>query len=247
MTNQISHYNDRKYIYIKRKQMLKILPTVIGCLGLMATTTFAETTLKTQEQKAGYFIGIQMGTQLKSSKDDIDLEAVKLGMQDIFSGTKQRITNEEMQKAMMNFQNSKQKREMALLEKSKKESIAYLETNKKKDGVVTLESGLQYKVIKSGEGKVSPKLTDTVVTHYRGTLTNGTLFDSSYDRGTPATFPVNGVIPGWTEALQKMKVGDKWQLVIPGSLAYGKRGAPPVITPDATLLFDIELLEIKAK
>ena len=227
--------------------MLKILPTVIGCLGLMATTTFAETALKTQEQKAGYFIGIQMGTQLKSSKDDIDLDAVKLGMEDIFSGTKQRITNEEMQKAMMNYQDSKQKRMMALLEKSKKESIAYLEENKKKEGVITLESGLQYKVITSGAGKVSPKLTDTVVTHYKGTLADGTVFDSSYDRGTPATFPVNGVIKGWTEALQKMKVGDKWQLVIPGDLAYGKRGSPPTITPDATLLFDIELLEIKAK
>jgi len=227
--------------------MLKILPTVIGCLGLMATSTFAETSLKTQEQQAGYFIGIQMGTQLKNSKEDIDLDALKLGMEDIFAGEKPKLTNEQMQKAMMAFQNSKQKREMALLEKSKKESIAYLEENKKKEGVITLESGLQYKVLKSGEGKVSPALTDTVVTHYRGTLSNGTLFDSSYDRGAPATFPVNGVIPGWTEALQKMKVGDKWQLVIPGSLAYGKRGAPPTIAPDATLLFDIELLEIKAK
>jgi len=227
--------------------MLKILPTVIGCLGLVASTSFAAETLKTQEQKAGYFIGIQLGNQLKNSKEDIDLDALKLGMQDIFSDTKPRLTEDQMRKAMMAFQDKKLKKEMLRLEKAKKESLAYLEANKKKEGVITLESGLQYKVIKAGEGKVSPTASDTVVTHYRGTLVDGTLFDSSYDRGAPATFPVGGVIAGWTEALQKMKVGDKWQLTIPGELAYGKRGAPPSIAPDATLLFDIELLEIKAK
>ena len=127
---------------------------------------------------------------------------------------------------------------------NKKEGAAYLAKNKKKQGVVTLPSGLQYKVLKSGKGK-SPKLTDTVVTNYHGTLLDGTVFDSSYDRGQAVSFPVNAVIKGWTEALMKMKVGDKWELVIPSNLAYGEQGAPPKITPGATLVFIVELLEIK--
>jgi FKBP-type peptidyl-prolyl cis-trans isomerase FklB len=114
----------------------------------------------------------------------------------------------------------------------------------KKEGVKTTETGLQYKVIKAGTGK-TPKASDTVVTHYRGTLVDGTEFDSSYKRGEPATFPVKGVIAGWTEALQLMPVGSKWQLVIPSKLAYGQRGAPPAIGPNATLIFEIELIAIK--
>jgi FKBP-type peptidyl-prolyl cis-trans isomerase FklB len=129
-------------------------------------------------------------------------------------------------------------------EKNKKEGEAFLAENKKKEGVKTLPSGLQYKVIKEGTGK-SPKATDKVSTHYRGTLIDGTEFDSSYKRGQPATFPVNGVIPGWTEALQLMKVGSKWQLFIPSKLAYGERGAPPVIGPYSVLIFTVELLAIK--
>ncbi|MEA2091406.1 MAG: FKBP-type peptidyl-prolyl cis-trans isomerase [Campylobacterota bacterium] len=229
--------------------MLKIIPAVIGCLGLIATSAMAENSLNTQKQKASYVIGIQLGTQLMISKDDIDLDTMKLGMQDIFSGTKPRLSNDEMQKAIMSFQESKKKKEIAMASKfsnhNKKEGEAYLAANKKKKGVITLASGLQYKVLKSGSGKVSPKATDKVVTHYHGTLINGTVFDSSYNRGEAVSFPVNAVIKGWTEALQKMKVGDKWQLVIPSNLAYGEQGAPPSIGPSATLIFDVELLEIQ--
>ncbi len=229
--------------------MLKFLPTVIGCLGIITTSVIAETALKTQEQKAGYVIGIQLGKQLLVSKEDIDLEAMKLGMQDMFSGVKPKLSDDDMRQAMMSYQEAKKKREIAMSgkfsEHNKKEGIAYLAVNKEKKGVITLPSGLQYKVLKSGDGKVSPKATDKVVTHYHGTLINGTVFDSSYDRGQAVSFPVNAVIKGWTEALMKMKVGDKWQLVIPSNLAYGEQGAPPSIGPSATLIFDVELLEIQ--
>ena len=228
--------------------MLKLLSTIIGSLGLITTMAMAET-LKTQEQKASYVIGIQLGKQLMISKDDIDLDAIKLGMQDIFSGTRPKLSNDEMRQAMMSYQESKKNKEIAMSGKfsnhNKKEGEAYLSKNKKKKDVVTLESGLQYKVVKSGKGKVSPKITDKVVTHYHGTLIDGTVFDSSYNRGQAVSFPVNAVIKGWTEALMKMKVGDRWQLVIPSNLAYGEQGAPPSIGPSATLIFDIELLEIK--
>lgn len=228
--------------------MTKFLPAVIVCLGLITTSVMANTSLKSQEAKASYVIGLQLGKQLMISKDDIDLNAMKLGMQDIFSGHQPRLTNDEMQTAMKNFQESKKKRELAMMSKfsnhNKKEGAAYLAANKKKKGVITLPSGLQYKVLKSGNGKISPKDTDKVVTHYHGTLIDGTVFDSSYDRGQPVSFPVNAVIKGWTEILQKMKVGDKWQVVIPSNLAYGEQGAPPSIGPDATLIFDVELLKI---
>ncbi len=229
--------------------MSKLLPTVIGCLGLLATSAMADSALKSQQQKAGYILGLEIGKQLVISKDDLDLEAMNLGLKDVFSGAKPKLTNEEMSKVMISYEESRKTKEKAMLDKfmveNKKMGDAYLSANKKKDGVVTLDSGLQYKVLKSGTGKVSPKATDTVVTHYHGTLINGTVFDSSYERNEPVTFPVSGVIKGWTEALQKMKVGDKWQLVIPSNLAYGERGAPPTITPNATLIFDVELLEIK--
>ena len=225
--------------------MLKILPMVIGCLGLLAISATADKTLKTQEQKAGYSIGTQMGKQLLSAKDDIDLDSLKLGIKDIFTSAKLRLSDDEMRKVMSVYQESNQKRRIAMIQKIKDEGLKYLETNKKKKGVIVLESGLQYKVLKSGSGKVSPKATDTVKTHYHGTLIDGTVFDSSYDRGEPVSFGVNRVIPGWTEALQKMKAGDKWQLVIPPNLAYGQRGAPPSIGPGATLVFDVELLEIR--
>jgi len=229
--------------------MLKILPTIICCLGLITTSAMADTSLKTQDQKASYTIGIQLGTQLMISKDSIDLDAMKLGMQDMFSGTKPRLSNDEMRQAMTSYQESKKKSEVAMASKfsehNKKEGRAYLAVNKKKKGVVTLSSGLQYKVLKKGTGKVSPKASDKVVTHYHGTLIDGTVFDSSYNRGEAVSFPVNAVIKGWTEALMKMKVGDKWQLVIPSNLAYGEQGAPPSIGPSATLIFDVELLEIQ--
>ncbi len=224
---------------------MKFLPTVIGCVGLLATSVMADAALKSKEQQIGYTIGTQMGRQLAVSKGDIDLDALKLGIQDVFSGAKLKLSSDEMRQAITTYQENMKKAQMAQIQKIKAEGIAYLEANKKKKGVVTLASGLQYKVLKSGTGNVFPKATDTVLTHYHGTLIDGTVFDSSVQRGKPVSFPVNRVIAGWTEALQKMKVGDKWQLFIPSELAYGDRGTPPKIAPGAALVFDVELLEIK--
>jgi FKBP-type peptidyl-prolyl cis-trans isomerase FklB len=149
---------------------------------------------------------------------------------------------------MMAFQQemmaNQSKKAGELAEKNQKEGEAFLAANKKKDSVITLPSGLQYKVIAEGTGKM-PTLNDTVTTNYRGTLIDGTEFDNSYKRGEPATFPVSGVIPGWTEALQHMKVGAKWQLFVPSNLGYGERGAGETIGPNATLIFEVELLSIK--
>jgi FKBP-type peptidyl-prolyl cis-trans isomerase len=222
--------------------MLKIIPSVICSIALASTISLANDALKTQKQKTGYTLGVQLGSYYKDSKDQIDIEALKLGVQDIFNGSKVKISEDEMRKIFYTFQDTKKK---LISEKVKKEGKVFQEANKKKKGVVTLASGLQYKVLKKGSGKVSPKLTDTVETHYEGTLIDGTVFDSSYKRGKTISFPVNGVIAGWTEALQLMKAGDKWQLVVPSELAYGEQGAGGTIKPGATLLFDVELISIK--
>jgi FKBP-type peptidyl-prolyl cis-trans isomerase len=224
--------------------MNKFLPSVITAVALLSTSMIADSAIKTTEQQISYTIGTTIAKQLVITKSDIDLDAVKLGMQDVFSDNKLKLTLKEMQEVMGVYQQKVTKIQMEKLEEQKKANLAFLEANKKKDGVITLPSGLQYKVIKSGSGKVFPKATDTVSTHYHGTLIDGKVFDSSVDRGEPVSFPVNRVIKGWTEALQKMKVGDKWQLVIPSNLAYGNRGTPPNIGPGATLIFDVELLEI---
>ena len=158
------------------------------------------------------------------------------------------MTEQEMKETLAGLQKElmekQAERAKLLAEKNKKEGEAFLAANKTKEGVKTLPDGLQYKVIKEGTGK-TPKADDTVVTNYRGTLIDGTEFDSSYKRGQPATFPVKGVIPGWTEALQLMKEGSKWELFIPSNLAYGERGAGNAIGPNATLVFEIELISVK--
>ncbi len=229
--------------------MLKRIPVLIGCIGIMTTLCSADEALKTQKQKAGYGIGIELGKQLAVSKENFDLDTMVLGIKDMMEGKKSRLSDEEILSVMEKFKEAKWKKERELRqqanEKSKKEAEAYLAANKKKEGVVTLASGLQYKVIKSGNKDVHPKLSDKVITHYVGKLTDGSVFDSSYERGKVAAFPVNAVIKGWIEALQKMKVGDKWELTVPPELAYGKRGAPPKIGPNAVLIFEIELLEIE--
>lgn len=208
----------------------------------------ADDKLETTKDKASYTIGVQLGSQMAQTKDDIDIDKVMLGLKESFAGKEPRLKKEDMMAAMKEFQQEIQQKQQAKMAeaagKNAKEGEAFLAENKKKEGVVTLPSGLQYKVITAGKGK-SPKASDTVVTHYRGSLIDGKVFDSSYDRGEPVTFPVNGVIPGWTEALQKMKVGDKWQLFIPANLAYGEHGSGP-IGPNSVLIFDIELLEVKA-
>jgi len=204
--------------------------------------------LSTQKEKISYGIGVNIGKSLQNDNLDVDVDILARGIRDVFSGGKLRLTDEEHRAAMSAAQREvmeKQKEAATKAgEKNKKEGEAFLAENKKKEGVVTLPSGLQYKVIKSGDGK-SPAATDKVETNYRGTLIDGTEFDSSYKRGKTAVFPVTGVIPGWTEALQKMKVGDKWQLFVPPELAYGERGAGRDIGPNATLIFEVELVSIK--
>lgn len=227
--------------------MLKKLLTASSVLVLLSTLIIAKDGLVSQKEKAAYVIGTELGKQLVFSKDDIDLDSLKLGIKDVFEKNELKLTKKQMEEAIRVFQENKMKKQNELLAKLAKEGKEFLDKNKKKKGVVTLKNGLQYKVIKKGKGKVSPKANDTVKTHYKGTLVNGIVFDSSYERGTPVSFPVNGVIPAWTQALQLMKEGDKWQLFIPSELAYGKRGAPPSIGPDATLIFDIELIEILKK
>ncbi len=206
--------------------------------------------LKNQKDRLSYVIGMDIGTNLKNQSVEINPDLLLKGLKDGLSGNKPLMSDQEIKETIAEFQKEMQAKqeEMAkkMGEKNKKEGEAFLAENRKKEGVVTLASGLQYKVLKKGSGK-KPKLTDTVTTHYKGTLIDGTEFDSSYRRGQPATFPVNGVITGWTEALQLMEEGAKWQLFIPPQLAYGERGAGPRIGPNATLIFEVELISIQEK
>lgn len=207
-----------------------------------------EGSLKSLKEKASYSIGLNMGNNMKIQSADIDPETFAVGFKDAFSGKEPRLSETERQNVLNQFQQEMmaktEARQNELSAKNQREGEKFLAENKKKKGVVTLPSGLQYKVISKGKGE-KPKLTEKVTTHYRGTLIDGTEFDSSFRRGEPATFPVKGVIPGWTEALQLMEVGSKWQLFIPSNLAYGERGAGQKIGPSATLIFDIELLSIQ--
>ena len=229
--------------------MKLLLSIVLGVVLLVSQANAEEKkALQTAKEKQSYSIGADIGSKLKSQSIDIDTDLFSQGVKDAFSGGKLLMTEQEMkdtltalQKELMEKQAERNKQ---VGEKNKKEGEAFLSENKKKEGVKTLPSGLQYKVIKEGTGK-TPKAEDTVVTNYRGTLIDGTEFDSSYKRGQPATFPVKGVIPGWTEALQLMKEGSKWELFIPSNLAYGERGAGSTIGPNATLIFEIELISVK--
>ena len=223
----------------------------IATLGLIAANlTAADSTpvLKTEQDKISYSIGLNIGRNFKSQGIDANPDLVGAAIRDVLKGNKPALTEEEAMTVLGNFQKEMRAKQMARAseagDKNKKEGAAFLTANKTKDGVKTTASGLQYKVITQGTGKI-PKASDTVKTHYRGTLIDGTEFDSSYKRNEPATFPVGGVIKGWTEALQLMPVGSKWQLFIPSEIAYGERGAGQAIGPNATLLFDIELLAIE--
>ena len=205
-------------------------------------------TLKTQKDKTSYAMGMSMGTGLRKQAIDIDPAIVARGLRDSFTNGKTLLSEEEERTLLTQLQNEVRKKQQELAqvagEANKKQGVAFLEANKAKEGVVTLPSGLQYKVLQVGTGP-KPAATDTVVCNYRGTLLDNTEFDSSYKRGQPATFPVSGVIKGWTEALQLMPVGSKWQLFIPADLAYGDRGAGGQIGPGSTLIFEVELLSIQ--
>jgi FKBP-type peptidyl-prolyl cis-trans isomerase FklB len=230
--------------------MKRFLAVVVLSTLFLAVQVYGEEqiSLKDNKDKVSYAIGLDVGNAMKKQSIDINTDIFMRGLKDALSGGKKLMSDDEIRETMTAFSHEmadKQKEAMKKLsEKNKHDSDAFLAENKKKEGIKTLESGLQYKVITEGTGK-TPKATDTVTVNYRGTLIDGTEFDSSYKRGQPATFPVNGVIPGWTEALQLMKEGAKWQLFIPSALAYGDKGAGAVIGPNATLIFDVELISVK--
>ena len=203
--------------------------------------------LASPKDSLSYTLGVRMGESIKSARDEINLDVVMSGVYDAMSDDGSQLTEDQLKEHSVRFQRTMQEKENARrkeeIAKNIEEGKTFLEENKEKEGVVTLPSGLQYKILKKGSGK-SPKKTDTVLAHYRGTLIDGTQFDSSYDRGQPSEFPVNRVIAGWTEALQLMKEGGKWELYIPQDLAYGSNGRGK-IPPAATLLFTVELVEVK--
>ena len=222
--------------------MAGIAAVGLGVIGNQAQET---TPFKDQKSKASYGIGLNIGASLKQQGLQLDLNALSQGVKDALSGAKRQLSEEEIRAALSALQAEMANKGQELAAANKVEGEAYLKANGSKEGVQSLPSGLQYKITKAGAG-AKPSATDTVRTHYRGTLIDGTEFDSSYTDGEPVTFPVNGVIPGWTEALQLMPVGSKWQLYVPSNLAYGERGHGP-IPPNATLIFDVELLGIEAK
>ena len=200
--------------------------------------------LRTESQRLSYTLGVRIGQSLKHQDLQIDAQAFARAVDDVLRGADLAMTREEMQAALNAYQQRKQAERKAAAETALAKGKAFLEANAKKPGVVALPDGLQYKVLQEGKGP-KPTATDTVSVHYRGTLLDGTEFDSSYKRGTPTEFRVGGVIKGWQEALQLMPVGSKWQLWIPPELAYGTKGAGGVIGPNEVLSFEVELLEIK--
>ena len=207
-------------------------------------------TLKTARDKRSYAVGLNIGKGLHPEVLDVDTAILLRGMKDGLAGGKTLLTDEEAKAILTALQNDMRKKQEGQMQvagdANKKQGEAFLAANKAKEGVVTLPSGLQYKILKQGTGP-KPAATDTVVCNYKGTLLDNTEFDSSYKRGQPASFGVNKVIPGWTEALQLMPVGSKWQLFIPSELAYGQRGPGGGIGPNATLIFEVELISIQGK
>lgn len=227
---------------------MKLLATAAAVMVLAGGVYAEPQGLKTEKDRISYSMGVATGSQLKRQSVEVDAEMFSKGLKDAVSGEKLQMTEQEVQETLMKFQQdlaAKQAEKMKQLgDKNKAEGSAFLAENRKIEGIKTLPSGLQYKVIKEGTGR-TPKDTDTVVTHYKGTLIDGTEFDSSHKRNQPATFPVKGVIKGWTEALQLMKEGASWQLFVPSELAYGERGAGAQIGPNATLIFEVELINIQ--
>jgi FKBP-type peptidyl-prolyl cis-trans isomerase FklB len=237
-------------------------PKKAATAGAAKTTTGVKTVgapivLKTDKDKVSYAIGADLANKLKVSSIDVDATVLSRAIKDVLTGGKPAMTDDEVHAKLMELtkqlqakqQESKAKQAEAdkvTGEKNRKDGEAFLAANKSKEGIVILPSGLQYKILKTGDGP-KPTASDTVSCNYRGTLIDGKEFDSSYKRGQPASFPVGGVIKGWTEALQLMPVGSKWQLFLPADLAYGDRQAGPDITPGSTLIFEVELLSIQDK
>lgn len=221
------------------KSKLTVGLAVAVAFGLVA----CEKKLDTDQKKASYAIGQQLGKNFKDNNVDFDADVLLMALKDVKEGKESKMTQEDMGKAMQKLQEMAQAKQGQVAEENKKKGEEFLAKNKGNANVKTTESGLQYVVEKEGSGKM-PSDTDEVKVHYTGTLTDGTKFDSSVDRGQPAEFPVNGVIKGWTEALKLMKEGSKYKLTIPSDLAYGPMGRPG-IPPNSVLLFDVELLEVK--
>jgi len=224
---------------------MKIVSTLwVGAALTLSLSAFsADPSLATQKQRSSYGVGMNVGKRFRHESIELDLDAFIKGFKDAMTDAKPGLTDAELNEAMTKLRTDVEQKTAEQGEKSKKEGVDFLAKNKNEKGVQTTPSGLQYIVIKEGTGP-TPKESDTVKVHYRGTLINGTEFDSSYARNEPAVFPVNGVIKGWVEALQKMKVGSKWKLFIPAELAYGEvsQGAIP---SNATLIFEVELLGIE--
>lgn len=224
------------------------LAAAVALVGLVLAGCDSQTSveLETPAQKASYGIGLNMGKSLaQEGMDDLDSKAVAQGIEDAIGKKEQRLKDEELIEAFAFLQKRAEERMAAMNEESVKAGKKFLEDNGKREGVVTTESGLQYEVLKKAEG-AQPKATDVVTVHYEGKLTDGSVFDSSIERGSPIDLPVNGVIPGWVEGLQLMHVGEKYKLYIPSELAYGEQSPTPAIPANSVLVFELELLEIKA-
>ena len=235
----------------KDQILMKKMLLAAAILSTSTLTHAAESvkSLETEEQKVSYSFGLIFGKRMTSDMPTLDLNVFVQGLKDGFKGDPALLTDAQIEQTLKSFQNSQQQEQLQKFEqtaeKNKSTGQAFLAENKNKEGVVTLASGLQYKVVKSGSG-AKPKADSTVKVHYSGSLIDGTVFDSSIERGEPVSFPVNGVIPGWTEALQLMSEGSKWNLYIPSDLAYGEMGRPS-IPPNSVLVFEVELLEIVKK
>jgi FKBP-type peptidyl-prolyl cis-trans isomerase FklB len=223
------------------KQFILVVSASLLALPLFGQDKSPE--LKDQKDKVSYSIGLNIGFNLSRQKVEVNPDVLAAGIRDAIAG-KPQLTTDQVKDVMAQFEKDMEQKQKQAGEKNKTDGAKFLEDNKKKPGIKTTGSGLQYKVEKEGTG-TPPKATDTVKVNYRGTLIDGTEFDSSYKRGQPATFPVNGVIKGWTEALQLMKVGSKYQLWIPSNLAYGERSVSPELGPNATLIFEVELTDAK--
>ena len=230
--------------------MKQVYLVILAALYLLFTSCAQETEkteLKTKSEKMSYALGANIGASIKPAAAEIDYDALIQGVKDTLEGRKPLLTAAETQKllgelnALMRTKSNEKSKKLG--EKNMQEGEAFLAENKEKAGVTTTASGLQYEVMKEGSG-AKPQKTDRVSVHYAGTLIDGTEFDSSYKRGSPAAFAVTGVIKGWTEVLQLMNVGSKYRVSIPSDLAYGLRGSPPTIGPNATLIFEVELLDI---
>jgi FKBP-type peptidyl-prolyl cis-trans isomerase FklB len=236
---------------MRRGTMMKYVIAVVLTTVLFFSPAYAEDKpeLKEEKDRVSYSIGYQVGGDMNRQGVELNPEMLVKGVQDAVKGGESLMTREEMNSTLVELKKKIVAAQQAQMKKAGEKNLAdgkaFLAENGKKEGVTTTSSGLQYKVLKEGEG-AAPKATDTVTVNYRGTLIDGTEFDSSYKRGEPATFQLNRVIKGWTEGVQLMKPGAKYQLYIPPVLAYGDRGAGPTIGPNSTLIFDVELISVKA-